>query len=88
MWVVISEKEWVVKTELENELEESWEGELKLEIVVSNNKSYKVYIVQSSCEWWGGQYFSNPLNFQDQENFVQLFLFFLYKMLQVLNGSV
>ena len=44
MWVVISEKEWVVETELENEPEESWEGELKLEMVVSNNKSYKVYV--------------------------------------------
>ena len=44
------EKEWVLKLEPGNKLEESQEGKQKLETVVGDSKPYKVYIVLSSYE--------------------------------------
>ena len=54
MQVAILEKEWVAEMGLGSELEESQEGESKLETVIGDNKPYKVYIIWSSCEQWGG----------------------------------
>ena len=50
MRVAILEKEWVAKMGLGSGLEESQEGELKLEMVMGNDKPYKVYIVQPFCK--------------------------------------